>query len=702
MSERPVPDYARQVYAGVLGKIIGVYFGRPVEGWSYPAIRERFGELEYFACGELGVPLVVPDDDISGAFVFPRAILDNAGRGVTAADVGRTWLNYIVENRTVLWWGGLARSTEHTAFLRLKDGVDPPRSGSIALNGRSMAEGVGAQIFIDGWALACPGDPERAVALARAAGSVSHDGFAVESAAFLAGMEAAAFGERDLAKLLELGLSSVTDDRVRALVTATVEQCEATGDWRRVRDWIEREHGYHRYPGNSPAATNLAAVLMALLMAGDDFQRSLTLVVSAGWDTDSNAGNVGCLNGIRLGLDGIEAGVDLRGPVADRMLVVSADGGECVTDAVRETRRLLASAAALRGEPAPRDLPRYAFELPGSTQGWLPHHDARHAQALTGLRNPGGGLRLEFARLARGARAAAAVEVFASPVPTGAAGTSLFEVVGSPALYPGQTVRAVVDVPAGPAPSLAFFVEHYGDDGVVHTLRGALRPLHAGENTLVWDVPATGGQAVYRFGVELTSARRLDGHVTVRSVDWRGAPKDFVLGRADELSPALTPWTTVTGWLKTFVSSAANLAPDYTTTFTVSHPEANGVVTTGTRDWTDYSVASTITFNMHDAAGLVARARGHRRYYAAVLRAGRAQLLRRVDGTEHIVADAPFAYEIDAVHALEFTVRGSALTLRIDGEAVATGTDDMLPSGGAGFLIDRGSVLAQGFHVRRA
>jgi len=27
-------DYLERVYAGVLGKLIGVYFGRPFEGWS--------------------------------------------------------------------------------------------------------------------------------------------------------------------------------------------------------------------------------------------------------------------------------------------------------------------------------------------------------------------------------------------------------------------------------------------------------------------------------------------------------------------------------------------------------------------------------------------------------------------------------------------------------------------------------------------
>jgi ADP-ribosylglycohydrolase len=42
----PIPgDYAERVYAGVLGKIIGVYLGRPFEGWSYERIMSELGEI---------------------------------------------------------------------------------------------------------------------------------------------------------------------------------------------------------------------------------------------------------------------------------------------------------------------------------------------------------------------------------------------------------------------------------------------------------------------------------------------------------------------------------------------------------------------------------------------------------------------------------------------------------------------------------
>lgn len=109
-------DYAEAVYAGVLGKIIGVYLGRPVEGWPYEDIRSRFGDVAYYVNADLGLPLIVADDDISGTFAFFRAVTDHDqghdhAPGPTAEQIGDTWLNYIVERRTILWWGGLGRST---------------------------------------------------------------------------------------------------------------------------------------------------------------------------------------------------------------------------------------------------------------------------------------------------------------------------------------------------------------------------------------------------------------------------------------------------------------------------------------------------------------------------------------------------------------------------------------------------------------
>ncbi|MDP7448905.1 MAG: ADP-ribosylglycohydrolase family protein, partial [Candidatus Latescibacteria bacterium] len=180
----PIPvDYEERVYAGILGKIIGVYLGRPFEGWTNDRIEAELGEINYYVHERLGYPLVVADDDISGTFTFIRALEDHGiSAELTAEQIGKTWLNYLIEERTILWWGGMGNSTEHTAFLRLKHGIPAPRSGSIELNTQEVAEQIGAQIFIDSWAMVAPGEPELAARLAREAGSVSHDGEAIYGA----------------------------------------------------------------------------------------------------------------------------------------------------------------------------------------------------------------------------------------------------------------------------------------------------------------------------------------------------------------------------------------------------------------------------------------------------------------------------------------------------------------------------------------
>ena len=155
-------DYLERVYAGVLGKLIGVYLGRPFEGWTHQKIMKELGPIEYYVHDRLNQPLVVTDDDVAGTFTFIRALEDyGVSPELTAEDIGKAWLNYIVQERSILWWGGNGNSTEHTAWLNLKNGIAAPASGSIATNGTTVAEQIGAQIFIDGWAMVSPGRPNR-------------------------------------------------------------------------------------------------------------------------------------------------------------------------------------------------------------------------------------------------------------------------------------------------------------------------------------------------------------------------------------------------------------------------------------------------------------------------------------------------------------------------------------------------------------
>ncbi|HEV7961126.1 MAG TPA: ADP-ribosylglycohydrolase family protein [Actinoplanes sp.] len=691
---RPIADYAEQIYAGVLGKIIGVYLGRPVEGWSYPALRERFGELNYYVNGQLGEPLVVADDDVSGTFAFARAIADHGyPAGLLASQVGDTWLNYIIENRTILWWGGLGRSTEHTAYLRLKAGIPAPESGSFAANGPTLPEQVGAQIFSDAIAMSYPGDPQRAAAAVRAAASVSHDGVAVDAAAFLAAMRALAFDRTDLIELVDRCRHEIHDRRLNAAVDRVVALCAKTSDWREVRDVIDDELGYARFDGPCHVIPNHAMTLAALLLGGDDFQRAVMIAASAGFDTDSNAGVVGCLNGIRLGLDALTAQVDFRAEVADRLLVVTSDGGSCVSDAVLETRKIASAARALRGEPAPPAAPRFGFEQRGSVQGFVPCPLTPSPYPTVRVVN-GKGLQLICTGVGPGVPAAVSTPVFLDAAET----ADNFSTVASPTLYPGQRVTVTA---GGRDADLRLYVVHRDPDGTVrHLISPALR-LSTADQALSWTVPDTGNAPLLRLGLLVEATARFDGTVTISSVDWAGAPEHFRVGGV-----LLTSiWDTHPEPLRAWVSSAANFEADSARTFSVSHPHGVALATTGTRDWNEYTVAGTLRFSLHRRAGLVARSVGHRRYYAAEFRDGTTlSLTKQHDARTTTLKTIAFPYRQDHPYRVGLTVAGDRLTVAVDGRTVIDTIDDSDPfrAGAAGFLIGEGTVFADDFEVTAA
>lgn len=702
-----IKKYQNTIYAGVLGKIIGVYLGRPIEGWSYEKIRDTFGEVYYYKNHKTGAPLIVPDDDISGTFAFFRALEDrNYDPNISAEDIGNAWLNYIVENETILWWGGLCRSTEHTAYLRLKNGIKAPASGSEALNGKSMSEQIGSEIFIDTWALVNPNNPKRAAEMARKAASVSHDGLAVEAAVYLAAMEAMAFEEKDIDTLLDKGLKYVTDKFFISLVKDLREHCAQTDDWRTVRDWIAKEHGYDKYPGNCPMVTNHLTLLMAFIMGGDDFNKACMIACSAGWDTDCNSGNVGCLNGIRLGLDGFSKGTDIRKPVADRLYVVTSDSGETISDAVLETRKIVKAAAALEGEEIDIPKQRYAFEYPGSVQGVVPFNDSAEEQVLTGIENSYEstgefGCKISYYGLGPGVHASCCVDTFIDLKPKGVEGTSYFDVLCSPVLYSGQEITAEIIAPAEENPDIQFFIQYFNEQDALEIKYEDRIKLTKGSNIIKWIVPDTGGHAIYRLGWSLLSETRRDGCIYLKTLDWTNAPVRYEMGKSMEMTPTLTPWTTTTAWLKSFVSSADHFNPDYTVTFSVCHEYPNGVVTTGTSAWDNYQVSSVITFSQQDAAGLVARAKGHRQYYGAIFTDGSAVIYKQKDDRRIILGKETFGYQIDSTYKLTFKVKDENLEMLVDGKVIVEATDGEYKCGQTGFVVDSGAILGDGFIVER-
>ncbi|MGA2503163.1 MAG: ADP-ribosylglycohydrolase family protein [Anaerolineales bacterium] len=688
-------DYLDRVYAGVLGKIIGVYLGRPFEGWTYERIMAELGEIEYYVHEKLNVPLIVTDDDIAGTFTFLRALPDHGNsRDITPAQIGQTWLNYLINKRTILAWGGMGNLTEHTAYLRLTHGIPAPQSGSIAMNGKVTAEQIGAQIFIDGWAMVAPGDPELAADLARRAASVSHDGEAIYAAQILTAMEAQAFVEPDLNILIETGLALIPkQSTIYRLINDLRDWRAAEPDWRKTRIKIVDKYGYSVYPGFCHIVPNHALIHLGLLYGDDNFQKTLMIVNTSGWDTDCNSGNVGCLMGIKKGLAGIDSGPDWRGPVADELFLPTAEGGSAITDAVRETYAIVNVGRALaKQEPiAPKAGARFHFELPGSVQGFRCDDNPETRGTVTLSNVPGHSLTgsrslaLHFNKLAKGRPGQVFTHTF---IPALDMHLRAYELISSPTLYPGQVVEAELETDARNPSVLmgGLVIKYYGVKDTFQLIKGPIVNFKSGERVhLTWTIPDLGGLPIQSVGIEINGSDGANGTLYLNYLTWSGAPK-LVLIR---------PQIENTMWRRAWVDAVDHWGIGRKEAFRLAQNEGLGMIAQGTREWMDYKVKASMLSYLAVSFGIAVRVQGLRRYYAMLLyRDGKARLVKALDETR-ILKEIDFPVQLNVNYDLALKVQGQKLQGWINGELFFEFEDyDRSLEGGAGALLVEEGMLS--------
>ena len=661
---------------------------------------DRFGKVVSYVNEALGQPLVVTDDDISGTFTFIRALEDYGfSAEPTSAQIGQTWLNYLVEGKTILWWGGRGTSTEHTAYLNLKRGLKAPLSGSAATNGSSSANQIGAMIFIDGWAMVAPADPSRAARLAREAAKVSHDEEAVNAAAFIAAMESAAYVEEDLDGLLDAGIREIpVGSALAALARAIRGLRDREPDWRRARAWLEADYGYDRYPGTCHVIPNFGLILLALLYGGGDFRESISIACTAGWDTDCNAANLGCLLGIRNGLGALQACPDLRLAHRDLMYVSSADGGRGITDAAREALRIANTRFRMAGEAleSPKAGARYPFAFPGALHGFRALREKGCANSVlveNGSRGEGrNALRVRFE--APIGPALVALPVFKPPrMPE--AGSYDFQ--ASPCLYPGQILRAPVYAAAGNTGSVVVrpFVSGYGPGDEPRRHFGDAIEIAPGVSAdISWTVDGEGDYPLFEAGFELASGSAEPHEVWIDSVDWRGVP-DLVFER---------PYPDNRAWKGAWVDAVHSFAIQFAESFHLSQNDGVGLVIQGMREWRDYEVGADVTLFGARAAGVAARVQGLKRYYALLLRReGKVQLLRELDGAT-VLWEASFPVEEARKYEMTLLVDGARIAARVDGVAVVDMEDPnpALESGALGLVVEEGTLVCRSVTLKAA
>lgn len=696
-------DYLQRTYAGWLGKVIGIRLGAQIEGWTYQKIRDVYGELDHYPADYKNF---AADDDSNGPLFFLMA-LDQVkdGEELTAQDVGEALLNYAPYEHGFFWWGGYGVSTEHTAYLNLRSGIQAPRSGSIALNGTTVAEQIGGQIFIDTWGMVAPGNPALAAKLAREAASVTHDGNGVYGGQFVAACVAEAYVERDIRKIMDVGLGAIPQDSEYARVSRDVLAFRDAhpDNWRDCFQYVFENYGYDKYPGACHIIPNAAVMILSMAYGGGDFTNTLNICNMCGWDTDCNVGNVAAILGVMTGLLGLDREKWCT-PVNDLLICSSVLGSLNAMDIPFGASYICALGYRLAGEQPPRDwAPLLAekrawnhFEYEGSTHALRVRTDSGepdlHAtlantdeSAFSGKRS----LKMHVMPLHADQSVFLYKQTHYTPEDFS---DSRYDPCFSPLVYPGQAVKGAACVPGYSLPATARMYAREQRTGELFL--GDAQRLVPGEwKELALQIPARRGalisEAGFLFVPEAGDTRRpFDFTALVDDLRFEGAA-DYSIEMENETNER---WTAMHREVSQF-TRLKGLSYLDKGQLNLSCADS-GEVYTGHHGWTDYVAEAAITAICGEHAALNFRVQGAIRSYAFGLHGpGKVALMKNENGYRTL-AEADFDWKPGQEYILRIEARGTALRCTI-GDVVIAYSDAADPylAGCVGLSVQRGSHL---------
>jgi ADP-ribosylglycohydrolase len=289
-----------------MGKNIGGTLGAPFE-W-----RRQVNNISFYTQDLQGDPL--PNDDLDIQLLWLVA-LEEQGVEIDAHTLGEYWLMYVTPH-----WAEYGN-----AKINLRSGLIPPLSGSL---NNCYKDSCGAFIRSEIWACITPGCPQRAAQFAYQDAIIDHgNGEGTYAEVFTATLESAAFIEKDIAKLVEIGLSYIPTGCGVASAIRLAQECYHIGlSWQAARQRILEDYRGSAFL-NSPAfvsledqqngfaegrlgwdvPSNIGMLMVALLYGEGDFGRTLCTAVNCGEDTDCTAATAGSIFGILYGLDAIPA-----------------------------------------------------------------------------------------------------------------------------------------------------------------------------------------------------------------------------------------------------------------------------------------------------------------------------------------------------------------------------------------------------------
>jgi len=324
-----------KLHGAWLGRCAGCALGKPVEGFMgshngldswlrqktyltaiapsewplrdyYPAhspAEAETGRVWCEASQREHIAYMETDDDIRYT-VLGQVILRENGPDFLSAHVAKAWLSrlsyaQVCTAETQAYRNLAWRHSE----LRWNAVKDPESWEWVAHHQNPYREWIGAQIRIDSYGYAAPGNPELAAEFAYRDARISHVKNGIYGAMLCAAMISAAFVTDDVHLIVAAGLAQIpATSRLHAEMTQVIAICSKheyqAGSFeiilREVYALLDHYHPVH-------TNNNAALCVVATLLSGGDFSLGITRAVMGGWDSDCNGATVGSIVGAITG-----------------------------------------------------------------------------------------------------------------------------------------------------------------------------------------------------------------------------------------------------------------------------------------------------------------------------------------------------------------------------------------------------------------
>ena len=345
----PDDEILDKIYGGWLGRCAGCLLGKPAEGlrrehierWLkiagayplddyFPLLREipedagRWLESRVSRTDLLrgNIDHMVRDDDIDYT-ILNLHVLETYGFKFTTEDIGRAWLSNLPFLQVY--------TAERVAYKNLVNGLSPPET---ATHMNPYREWIGARIRADTWGYVTPGMPEYGAELAFRDARLSHVKNGIYGEMFVSAMISAAFVMNNIDEIISIGLSEIPEDsRLSEAVRDVIAWRKKYSDWKETWAKINDKYGdYHPVH----VINNTALVILGLLYGEGDFEKSITISVMGGWDTDCNGATVGSIVGVMLGAKRLPE--KWTAPLNDRVeSLISEYNNSRISDLARRT-----------------------------------------------------------------------------------------------------------------------------------------------------------------------------------------------------------------------------------------------------------------------------------------------------------------------------------------------------------------------------